>query len=116
MRHRAGTTMSVRESALTVGPDQACSSLPGGLGAQAVPSSRHWLPSHPIQSLQIVGASHVEEFGKGCRAPAGAIVDFQGDDPEAGPMLRYTIVTPQNAAASKNLADPARFGGACHPA
>jgi len=47
-------------------------------------------------SLQIVRASHVEEYGKGCRAPAGAMVDFQGDDPEAGPMLRYTIVTPQN--------------------
>ena len=29
-------------------------------------------------SLQIVGASHVEEYGKGCRAPPGAIVDFQG--------------------------------------
>jgi hypothetical protein len=47
-------------------------------------------------SLQVVRASHVEEYGKGCRAPAGAMVDFQGDDPEAGPMLRYTIVTPQN--------------------
>jgi Protein of unknown function (DUF3182) len=47
-------------------------------------------------SLQIVGASHVEEYGKGCRAPADAIVDFQGNDPEAGPLLRYTIVTPQN--------------------
>jgi hypothetical protein len=52
-------------------------------------------------SLQIVGASHVEEYGKGCRAPAGAIVDFQGDDPEAGPMLRYTIVTPQNRLHQK---------------
>jgi hypothetical protein len=45
-------------------------------------------------SLQIVGASHVEEFGKGCRPPAGAIIDFQGDDPEVGPLLRYTIVKP----------------------
>jgi hypothetical protein len=52
-------------------------------------------------SLQIVRASHVEEYGKGCRAPAGAIVDFQGDDPEAGPMLRYTIVTPQNRLHQK---------------
>ena len=47
-------------------------------------------------SLQIVGASHVEEYGKDYRAPADAVVDFQGDDPEAGPLLRYTIVTPQN--------------------
>src|SRR5262249_23490545 len=47
-------------------------------------------------SLQIVGASHVEEYGKECRAPADAVVDLQGDDPEAGPLLRYTTVRPQN--------------------
>jgi hypothetical protein len=47
-------------------------------------------------SLEVVGASHVEEFGKCRRAPADAIVEFQGDDPEAGPLLRYTIVKPQN--------------------
>jgi hypothetical protein len=52
-------------------------------------------------SLQIVGASHVEEYGNGCRAPAGAMVDFQGDDPEAGPMLRYTIVTPHDRLHQK---------------
>jgi Protein of unknown function (DUF3182) len=46
-------------------------------------------------SLEIVRASHVEEYGKGHRAPADAIIDFHGDDPEAGPLLRYTIVTPQ---------------------
>jgi hypothetical protein len=46
-------------------------------------------------SLQIVRASHVEEFGKDCQAPADAIVDFQGDDPEEGPLLRYTVVKPQ---------------------
>src|SRR5262249_48018570 len=42
-----------------------------------------------------VRASHVEEYGKGRRAPADAIVDFQGEDAEAGPLLRYTIVKPQ---------------------
>src|SRR6266403_2183925 len=47
-------------------------------------------------SLEIVRASHVEEFGTGRRPPADAIIDFQGDDPEAGPLLRYTIVTPRN--------------------
>jgi hypothetical protein len=46
-------------------------------------------------SLEIVAASHVEEFGAGRRAPADAIVDFQGDDPAWGPLLRYTIVKPQ---------------------
>ena len=43
-------------------------------------------------SLQIIGAAHVEEFGKGCRAPENAIIEFQGDDPSVGPLLRYTIV------------------------
>jgi hypothetical protein len=54
-------------------------------------------------SLQIVRASHVEEYGKGCRAPAGATVDFDGDDPEAGPLLRYTIVRPQPRQRCQNL-------------
>ena len=43
-------------------------------------------------SLQVVEASHVEEFGKSREAPPGAVTHFQGDDPEAGPMLRYTLV------------------------
>ena len=47
-------------------------------------------------SLEIVRASHVEEYGERRRAPADAIVEFQGDDPEAGPLLQYTIVTPQD--------------------
>jgi hypothetical protein len=47
-------------------------------------------------SLEIVGASHVEEYGKGRQAPADAIVDFQGDDAEAGPLLRYTVVKPHD--------------------
>ena len=47
-------------------------------------------------SLEIVRASHVEEYGEGSRAPADAIVDFQGDDPEAGPLLRYTILKPRD--------------------
>jgi hypothetical protein len=47
-------------------------------------------------SLEIVAASHVEEFGTGRRAPADAIIDFQGDDPAWGPLLRYTIVKPQD--------------------
>jgi hypothetical protein len=47
-------------------------------------------------SLQIVHAFHVEEYGRGRQAPANAVVDFQGDDPEAGPLLRYTVVKPQS--------------------
>jgi hypothetical protein len=46
-------------------------------------------------ALQVVRASHVEEYGKDRRAPADAIVNFQGEDAEAGPLLRYTTVKPQ---------------------
>ena len=43
-------------------------------------------------SLQMVEASHVEEFGKDREAPRGAVIHFQGDDPNAGPLLRYTVI------------------------
>jgi hypothetical protein len=61
-------------------------------------------------SLRIVGASHVEEFGTGRRAPADAIVEFQGDDPEWGPLLRYTIVKPQDQQLRQKICG--RCGGA----
>jgi hypothetical protein len=61
-------------------------------------------------SLEIVGASHVEEFGTGRRVPADAIVEFQGDDPEWGPLLRYTIVTPQDQQLRQKIRG--RRGGA----
>lgn len=57
-------------------------------------------------SLQIVRASHVEEFGKGCQPPADAIVDFHGDDPEAGPLLRYTIVKRQDQRLRQSIWRP----------
>jgi hypothetical protein len=43
-------------------------------------------------AVEIVHASHVEAFGSCLAAPAGAVVHFHGDDPEAGSMLRYTSV------------------------
>jgi hypothetical protein len=61
-------------------------------------------------SLEIVRASHVEEYGERRRAPADAIVEFQGDDPEAGPLLRYTIVTPQDRKLRQKICG--RCGGA----
>jgi hypothetical protein len=61
-------------------------------------------------SLEIVRASHVEEYGERRRAPANAIVEFQGDDPEAGPLLRYTIVTPQDQQLRQKICG--RCGGA----
>jgi len=43
-------------------------------------------------SLHVIDVSHFEEFGQNRRAPDGAIVLFEGDDPRDGPMIRYTIV------------------------
>jgi len=43
-------------------------------------------------ALRIVRASHVQKFGKDHQVPAGATIHFQGEDPEAGPLLRYTVV------------------------
>jgi hypothetical protein len=61
-------------------------------------------------SLRMVRASHVEEYGEGRRAPADAIVEFQGDDPEAGPLLRYTTVAPQDQQLRQKICG--RCGGA----
>jgi hypothetical protein len=61
-------------------------------------------------SLKIVGASHVEEYGEGRRVPADAIVEFQGNDPEAGPLLRYTIVKPRDQQLRQKIC--VRRGGA----
>jgi hypothetical protein len=43
-------------------------------------------------ALPVIRASHVEKFGKDCRAPADAIIHFQGVDPVVGPLLRYTVI------------------------
>jgi hypothetical protein len=56
-------------------------------------------------SLEIVGASHVEEYGPGHRPPTDAIIDFESDDPEAGPLLRYTIVKPQDQQLHQKICD-----------
>jgi hypothetical protein len=79
----------------TVGHEQGCSSLPGASVAQAAPSSRQRAFARDPY-LQIVRASHVEEYGRDRQPPADAVVDFQGNDPEAGPLLRYTVVKPQS--------------------
>ena len=44
-------------------------------------------------SAQMVEAIHVVDFGKHREAPAGAVVHFAGDDPQVGPLIRYTLVT-----------------------
>jgi hypothetical protein len=42
---------------------------------------------------QVIEAAHVADFGQHREAPAGAVVHFDGDDPQAGPLIRYTKVT-----------------------
>lgn len=44
-------------------------------------------------SLQVVEAASVKHFGKPGKIPPCAVVHFLGDDPEDGPLLRYTVVT-----------------------
>ncbi len=44
-------------------------------------------------SLHVFEASTVKDFGKAREAPRHALIHFEGDDPEDGPILRYTIVT-----------------------
>ncbi len=91
-----------------------------GIGADGWPQSGVLEPSWRVggassafardPSLEIVRASHVEEYGESHRAPVDAMVEFQGDDPEAGPLLRYTIVTPQDQQLRQKICG--RCGGA----
>ena len=53
--------------------------------------------------LRVIEVAHVEEFGSGREAPPDAVVHFRGDDPQAGPLLRYTVLhrtRPDGAAES----------------
>lgn len=43
-------------------------------------------------SSHLVEASAVKEFGRAREAPHGSLIHFQGDDPEDGPILRYTTI------------------------
>jgi hypothetical protein len=38
-------------------------------------------------TLQVVEASSVKKFGKPHKIPPSAVVHFQGDDPQDGPLL-----------------------------
>ena len=44
-------------------------------------------------TLQVVEACAVKLFGSGHEAPRNALVHYRGDDPDDGPITRYTIVT-----------------------
>jgi len=43
--------------------------------------------------VSIVEASHYEKFGRFEEPPASATVHFRGEDPQAGPLIRYTTIT-----------------------
>ena len=45
-------------------------------------------------TLQVVEATSAKQFGRRTTIPPGAVIHFHGDDPEDGPLLRYTLVTP----------------------
>jgi len=43
-------------------------------------------------ALNVVEATSVKRFGSLRKPPPGAVIHFEGDDPEEGPLLRYTMV------------------------
>lgn len=47
---------------------------------------------HADPALQSVRARCVEQFGPLAPTPAGAVVYFQGEDPEVGPLTKYTVL------------------------
>lgn len=44
-------------------------------------------------ALRIVEVSAVSASGEGLSAPEGAVIHFQGEDPQTGPWIRYTMIT-----------------------
>jgi hypothetical protein len=44
--------------------------------------------------LHVFEASTVKDFGRARQAPRHALIHFEGDDPEDGPILRYTLAAP----------------------
>jgi hypothetical protein len=46
--------------------------------------------------LQELAVSHVETYGPLGEPPPGAVVHFQGEDPAAGPIIRYTLIRQVN--------------------
>jgi Protein of unknown function (DUF3182) len=51
-------------------------------------------------ALDVVHASTVEAYGRDAVPPRGAAVQFHGDDPDAGPVLRYSMVRAAPTKAS----------------
>ena len=95
---RGGTTMSVRASVRTVGHEQGCSSLPGASVARAALSSRQRPRSRAIRTSR--SFAHPTSRNTADCPPADAVVDFQGDDPEAGPCCDTRSSSRKSAVAS----------------
>ena len=71
---------------LPCGPIRLKNSLSCGGRGQSVATFMH------DPALQVVEASAVKAFGRGHESPRNAVVHFRGDDPQDGPILRYTVV------------------------
>ena len=84
--------MWAKESMRKDSANLECSNRPGGLGGATAAELVALTRFAEDPSVQIVEALHVEKFGRGCEAPLGAVIHFKGDDPEVGPLLRYTVV------------------------
>ena len=44
--------------------------------------------------LHVVHVCSIKEYGNGHQPPPHATIHFRGDDPQDGPMIRYTVATP----------------------
>jgi len=59
-------------------------------------------------AVQVIEASAVKEFGRAPTIPLGSVIHFWGDDPEEGPLVRYTLVTRQGTQPSLHFSDSKR--------
>ena len=60
--------------------------------------------------LHVVNVCSSKEFGNGHQPPPHATVHFRGNDPQDGPMIRYTVATPSIISGSLS-----HFRRAYHP-
>jgi len=56
-------------------------------------------------AVQVVEVSALKEFGKASTTPPDSVVHFCGEDPEEGPLVRYTVVTRRSTHPFFHFAD-----------
>ncbi|TIY10038.1 MAG: DUF3182 family protein, partial [Mesorhizobium sp.] len=56
-------------------------------------------------AIQLVRASAIKAFGNTSRLPVKADIHFQGEDPDDGPITRYTVVTHATREPPRKAAD-----------